>query len=445
MSANHEPYYLSRIFYDAGVGLVATLLRNPGAIDDVAGRVHPDDFADPDIGELYAAILSLRERSEPVMYDAVAREVIRRGQLKGNVTHTLLAQCLEPPLNGTSAATAEWFADRIREGAQCRRLYTTGLRIVGLADSPPDGDIGQAWGEAERLILDGEPTGGDDGTVDYSTSLIQWTDDLEERTRPNSRSAGIETGLRELDLATAGFRPGQLIVVGARTGVGKTLFALNATRAAAAAGHPVLYFTFEMSRIEINDRMMVAIAGIDGHRFMHRRLENDDVQKLSAAKQSTAHWPIIWADKSDCRIGQLASIARRKWKRNGIRMIVVDYLQLVPTTPSNRKRYEEVGEITRRLKLLANELRVPIIALAQLNRNSEGRADAKPRSSDLRESGNLEQDADVVILLHRAEATPRPGELLEVIVAKQRAGPSGMTCKASLDATTGRITDWAGF
>jgi replicative DNA helicase len=248
------------------------------------------------------------------------------------------------------------------------------------------------------------------------------------RKDPNALS-GIATGFVDLDALTAGFQNNELIIIAARPSIGKTAFSLNIARHVAVEEQmPVLFVSLEQSRVEIAERLLAAQARVDSHKLRKGHLSGDDMGKLHVAGDVLRHANLFIDDSPSQGMLRIAANARRlKIRKPGIRLVVIDYLQLIE--PENRRdpRQEQVAQISRRLKHLARELEIPVIALAQVNRSSEDRQDHRPRLADLRESGSIEQDADTCLMLHRPGRFDGGQEdnIIEVIVAKQRNGPTG--------------------
>jgi replicative DNA helicase len=251
--------------------------------------------------------------------------------------------------------------------------------------------------------------------------------DLESIQNRDSAYTGIPTGFVDLDNLMSGLQPGNLIVVAARPGIGKSSLAMNVARNIAVANEPVAMFSLEMSRMEIGMRLLCAEARVPWDRIRNKRVGPDDWQRVVHAAEILHDAPLSIVDSGNVNIVDIRAKARRMRSSNqGLSLIIVDYLQLM-TSPSVRRpdnRQQEVAEISRQLKLLAKELHVPVMALSQLNRNPEARADKRPQLSDLRESGAIEQDSDVVMFIHRDDADPEKKKQAELIVAKHRNGPT---------------------
>ena len=295
---------------------------------------------------------------------------------------------------------------------------------------------------AERLILDIAQRGMTGQTYTLEDALSEAYARIDERHQGEQLSiSGLSTGYADLDEITAGLQKSELIIVAARPSVGKTAFALNLIRnITVEGGHSVFFVSLEQSRIELAERLLCAQARVDSHRLRKGTLTSEDMEKLIEAGGVLKNARLFIDDSPGQGMLRIAANARRlarrnkKSKKSELGLVVIDYLQLIE--PDNRRdpRQEQVAQISRRLKFLARELEIPVIALAQVNRASEDRQDHRPRLADLRESGSIEQDADTVMLLHRPDRY-EPGQhegMIEVIIGKQRNGPTGEVTLAYL-------------
>ncbi len=326
-----------------------------------------------------------------------------------------------------AAANAEYYARIVRDKAIVRSLIHACTEIHKDAQDqvqPAD----ELLDAAERRIFDIAQMGLTGHTVTLQQALNEAFDRIDARKMHDLPTSGLPSGYVDLDNLTAGLQNSELIIVAARPSVGKTSFALNVIRhIAIEEKQPVLFVSLEQSRIELAERLLCCQARVDSHRLRKGQLDSSDMDKLTAASEELRQSKLFLDDSPGQNMLRIAANTRRLRLRNDIKLVVIDYLQLID--PDNRRdsRQEQVAAISRRLKFLARELEIPVIALAQVNRSSEDRQDHRPRLSDLRESGAIEQDADVVMLLHRPELH-EPGQhegIVEVIVAKQRNGPTG--------------------
>jgi replicative DNA helicase len=413
--------------------VLGAMMMSRQAAEECMELLTTADYYQPVHSRIHAAILGLAAGDEPT--DPVAVMVaLERDQVRipeGPLyLHTLMAAV-------PTAANAGWHARRVAELAVRRRLIEASLRTIQRANTPGV-EVETLADEAEAAICAaamgrtasaaGTPVG--DMIDDYVGQLFAGA----------PPEGVVPTGLPDLDAVLGGFKPGQLIVVGARPGMGKTVVALDFVRHAAEAAHheaiPSMICTLEMTRQEILGRLVAATCGVSLTAITARRLDVADKGRIQARMDRLRRIPLLVEDTPGMTIGAVRSLARRAAQRHHIGLLAVDYLQLMTASSRGERRDQDVAEISRGLKLLALELHIPVIACSQLNRSADMRADKRPQLSDLRESGSIEQDADVVILLHREDyydkKSPRSGEI-DLIIAKNRSGPEGIVaCIAQL-------------
>jgi replicative DNA helicase len=323
-----------------------------------------------------------------------------------------------------TAANAEFYARIVREKALIRGLIHASTEVLRDAydQALPADELVES---AERKIMEIAEKGIVGEFVTLQKAIQAAFDRMDART---GKGYELPTGYLDLDEKTAGFHKNELIIVGARPSTGKTAFALNLVRNMSVDHEvPAFFVSLEQSRVELAERMLCCQAKVDSHKLRKGHLSGEDVEKLFAASEQLSRAKLFIDDTPAQGMLRIAANARRLKLKHDIRIVMIDYLQLIE--PDNRRdsRQEQVAAISRRLKFLARELEIPVVALAQVNRSSEDRQDHRPRLADLRESGSLEQDADTVLMLHRPELH-EPGQhdgILEVIVAKQRNGPTG--------------------
>jgi replicative DNA helicase len=339
--------------------------------------------------------------------------------------HGYLAELIDA---APSAAHYRQYADIIRQKAIVRNLIhaCTELQAEAFDQSQPPTEL---LDNAERRILEIAEMGITGDTVTLHDAIHEAWRRLDQRKqRGDHEFSGIATGYLDLDNLTAGFQNSELIILAARPSVGKTAFALNIARhVVVEEGLPVLFVSLEQARVELAERLLCCQAQVDSHRLRRGHLSSDDETKIMEAGSVLSESKLFIDDTPGQSMLRIAANARRLKKRHDIRLVMIDYLQLIDPDDRRESRQEQVAGISRRLKFLARELKVPVVALAQVNRSSEDRQDHRPRLSDLRESGAIEQDADTVMMLHRPDYH-EPGQhegLVEVIIAKQRNGPTG--------------------
>ena len=404
--------------------VLGSMLLSKDAIADVTESVRGADFYRPAHELIHDAIVDLYGRGEPADPVTVANALQRRGELQrvggAPYLHTLSA-------NVPIAANAGYYAEIVREKAILRRLVDAGTKIVQLgyaAEGQVDDVVDAAQAEVYQVT--------DRRTAEDYAPLSDIMDGvLDEIEAIGNREAGlygVPTGFADLDDLTNGLHSGQMIIVAARPAMGKSTLALDLCRAASIQNNLTsCFFSLEMTRSEITMRLLSAEAKVPLNHIRNGQMSDDDWTKLARKMGEVSSAPMFIDDSPNMTMMEIRAKARRLKQRHDLKLIVIDYMQLMTSGRKVESRQLEVSEFSRQIKLLAKELEVPIIALSQLNRGPEQRGDKRPMMSDLRESGSLEQDADMVILLHRDDVyekeSTRPGEA-DLIVAKHRNGPT---------------------
>jgi replicative DNA helicase len=404
------------------------MLLSKDAIADVVELLRVTDFYRPAHATIFDIILDLYARGEPADPVTVAAALADRGDLMriggAPYLHTLIS--LVP-----TAANAAYYARIVAERAVLRRLVEAGTRIVQLgygAARQGGSDVDGVVDRAQQAIYDVTERR---TSLDYTPlgDLLQPAmDEIETIGAHGGVMSGVPTGFTDLDNLTNGLHPGQLIVVAARPGLGKSTMSLDVVRSAAIKNSlPAVIFSLEMSKIEITMRLLSAEARVPLHHLRSGRLSEDEWTKLARRIGEVSEAPLFIDDSPNMTMMEIRAKARRLKQQHDLRLIVLDYLQLMGSSRRVESRQQEVAELSRGLKLLAKELDVPVIAVSQLNRGPEQRTDKRPQLADLRESGSIEQDSDMVILLHRDDyyekESARAGEA-DFIVAKHRNGPT---------------------
>jgi replicative DNA helicase len=413
---------------EAEQSVLGGMLLSKDAIADVISTpMQGRDFHKTAHETIYRAVLDAYAKGEPADPVTMSAELTRRGEL-GKVggaayLHTLVQ--IVP-----TAVNAAYYAEIVHERAVLRRLVTAGASIARLGQAG-EGELDDIRNAAEAAML--EALKADDKTSQYAPigdDVPEFWDDLDATMKGTGKANGILTGFTDFDALTNGLHPGQLIVIGARPAMGKSTVALDIARHAAIVyGKTTAFFSLEMSRKELVTRTFSAEARVALHHIKGGSVTPADMEKLAQKTNVIQAAPLLIDDTPNLTMMEIRSRARRIAQQRGLDLLIIDYLQLLKSGASRREesRQVEVSDISRNLKLLAKELDIPVIALSQLNRGPEQRAERKPLVSDLRESGAIEQDADLVILLHREDAyekeSPRAGEA-DLIVAKHRGGPT---------------------
>jgi replicative DNA helicase len=429
---------------EAEESVLGAMLLSPTAVGTVSEILDASDFYRESHSRVYLAALGLWAKGEPVDAITLANELDERGQLEdiGGPARVAELAALVP-----STSNVEHYARIVKEMATLRGLVRAGQEITRLGQDRP-GEVHDLVDRAEQIVFE---LGQQRVTSDFSHIEILLKESFERITQlyeAGVEVTGIPTGYRELDLLTSGFQPGNLVILAARPSMGKSSLSHGiATNLAVRHEVPVALFTPEMSKAEVTQRMMCGEAKVESQRLRSGRLAPDDWPRLTAACDRLMKAPIYVDDTGSTTIMELRSKARRlKSREPSLGLIIVDYLQLMTSGVSAENRVQEVSQISRALKILARDLDVPILALSQLSRAVEQRHDKRPILSDLRESGSLEQDADLVFFVYRdeyylGEESEQQG-VAEVILAKHRNGPTG-TVKLSFLRRYAKFADLA--
>jgi replicative DNA helicase len=404
--------------------LIGAMLLSAEAVSVAYETVQAEDFYRPLHGQIFGAIMALTHAAEPVDYVTVQAKLQERGAVAIE-----LAVLSSLQMNTPSAANAQHYAEIVRDKAQQRRLIAVGGEIVDDSYVATDDVVGLI-DEAERKINQIGDNRRIDSVSPLQRLLLTEADILEERGETRGQFNGLETGYRSLDLILQGLQPSSMTIIGARPGTGKTAFGLGILiHVGAVVKRPALFFSLEMSRQELAERILASTAGIDSSKLRTGDLSDADWNNAHGAFGFLQSARVFIDDNPSLTVMDVRSRARRiKQQQGDLGVVIVDYLQLMSSRGRAENRQVEVSDMSRSLKILARELQCPVIALSQLSRKLEDRADKRPMMSDLRESGSLEQDADVVLFLFRPE---QYGEVenskkseAEIIVAKNRNGPT---------------------
>ena len=405
------------------------MLLSKDAIADVLEKLRPADFYRPNHRQIYDVILDLFGQGEPADAVTVAAELDRRGILRrvggAPYLHTLIASV-------PTAANAGYYAGIVAEKAVLRRLVEAGTRVVQYGYAGADGaDVAEVVDRAQAEIYDVTEDRSANDMVALEDLLQPTMDEIDAIQSGGNQAIGVPTGFAELDEVTTGLHGGQMIIVAARPGHGKSTLALDFMRSCSIKhAMPSVIFSLEMSKSEIVMRLLSAEARIKLADMRSGRMSDDDWTRMARRMGEISDAPLFIDDSPNLTMMEIRAKARRLKQKTDLRLIVVDYLQLMTSGKRVESRQAEVAEFSRSLKLMAKELDVPVIAISQLNRGPEQRTDKMPQLSDLRETGQLEQDGDMVILINRPDAydrdSPRAGEA-DLILAKHRNGPT-RTC-----------------
>jgi replicative DNA helicase len=419
---------------EAEQSVLGGVLLDGSAWDKIADLIGEQDFYRAEHRLIYRHIARLNEQAKPVDVITVAEALESTNELEkaGGLSYLgALAQ------NVPSAANIRRYAEIVRERAVMRKLAEVGSDIATSAYNPAGRDAGQLLDEAESRIFE-IAEAGERGRQGFTpippllTKVVERIETLYARDNPNDVT-GIATGFADLDGMTSGLQPGDLVIVAGRPSMGKTAFSINIAEHVALEGKkPVAIFSMEMGGTQLAMRMIGSVGRLNQHSLRTGRLQDDDWSRMTHALGRLNDAPIFIDETAGLNALELRSRARRLHRQSdGLGLIVIDYLQLMTGTASkaSENRATEISEISRSLKALAKELHVPVIALSQLNRGLEQRPNKRPVMSDLRESGAIEQDADLILFIYRDEVynpdSPDKGKA-EIIIGKQRNGPIGM-------------------
>jgi replicative DNA helicase len=418
---------------EAEQSLLGGLLLDNSAWDRIADIVTEGDFYRDDHRRIFRHIARLIERARPADVVTVFESIEKSNEVEQAGGLGYLGEIAN---NTPSAANIRRYAEIVRERAVLRRLVTVGDEIAASALNPAGRDAKTLLDQAEAKVFEIAEAGArsTQGFVAIQPLLGQVVDRIQELYEQENPSdvTGVPTGFVDLDKMTSGLQPGDMIVVAGRPSMGKTAFALNiAEHVGVDLGLPVAIFSLEMSGPQLAMRFLSSVGRLDAHRIRTGRLNDDEWDKMTVALGKLHGAPIHIDETGALNVTDLRARARRLARQFGgkLGLIVIDYLQLMTSTRDNENRATEISEISRSIKALAKELQVPVIALSQLSRKVEERNDKRPLMSDLRESGAIEQDADIILMMYREEYykpdTQEKGTA-EVIIGKHRNGPTGI-------------------
>jgi replicative DNA helicase len=413
---------------EAEQSLLGGLMLDALAWDKVADVITADEFYRKDHRLIFSAIANLVESGSPCDVVTVSEHLDSRGELDNSGGLEYLATLANET---AGAANARAYAKILRERATLRALISAGNEIAGSAFSNDGRTAAEVLDDAEKMVFEiaDKGTRGKNGFKSLKEILPEAVDRIDTLHQSDGDITGISTGYNEFDKLTAGLQPGDLIIVAGRPSMGKTTLAVNmAENAAIGSKVPTAIFSMEMPAQQLAFRMISSLGRVDQTHLRTGNFPDEDWSRINTAVQLMSEAPIFIDDTPSLSPGEIRARARRLQREHGLGLIVIDYLQLMQVPGNKENRATEIAEISRGLKALAKELSCPVIALSQLNRSVEQRTDKRPVMSDLRESGAIEQDADLILFIYREEVynqdTPRKG-IADIAIAKQRNGPIG--------------------
>ncbi|MDI6600198.1 MAG: replicative DNA helicase [Thermoanaerobacteraceae bacterium] len=409
---------------EAEVSVLGAMMLDREAVVEASEVITRDDFYRDSHKILFDVMMELFEKNEPVDLVTVTDALRSKNLLEvvGGLDYVA-----ELPMNVISTSTVPYYAKMIRDKATLRRLIDSSGRVVELGYN--GGSVDEVLEEAERAIFMISESRTASGFLSLRDILPESLELIDKLQKNKGSISGVPSGYSDLDSRTSGFQPSDLVLIAARPSMGKTAFALNiAHNAAVRQKKSVAIFSLEMSKEQLTNRLICSEAAIDSQKLRMGMLEDEDWPKLTRAVGVLSQAPIYIDDTPNITIPEMRGKLRRLKMEKGLDMVIIDYLQLMQSDKKAESRQQEVSNLSRELKGLARELNVPIITLSQLSRAPEARSDHRPMLSDLRESGAIEQDADVVMFLYREdyyEPDTDRKNITEVILAKQRNGPTG--------------------
>ena len=417
--------------------LIGCLLIDQMSFDQVSEvQLAADDFYDPKLAVVYSAIRELRFQSVVIDFISVCSRLTDMGKLEWIGGQSFVLDLIEEQ---ASAANVVFYAKTVKDKSLLRQIIRSAVQVIENSSSY-SGSVQDYVSDVESSFFKLTSQFRLGGLRDIKTFLKINLKDLEDSQRKKGEIAGLPTGFIDLDRMLLGLQPGQLVVLAARPGVGKTSFAVSmAVNASKASGLPIAIFSLEMLAPELSMRILSSESSVDAMRLKTKNLLDTDLRNISKALKDLSQLPIYINDSADITLIDIKSQCRKIKAESGLGLVMIDYLQLMNSHSRVLSREQQISEISRGLKNLAKELECPIIALSQLNRAVESRPDKRPLISDLRESGSIEQDADIVCLIYRDEMyNPESKDkgIAEIIIAKNRSGERGTVKLAWIGAQT---------
>jgi replicative DNA helicase len=406
--------------------LLGCLLIDNSSFDEISDvNLDPQDFYHPQYAIIFQALKDLHLEAMPFDIITVASKLNDHGKLeKIGGQNALVTICDEIG----SAANVEYYAQMIKQKSVLREVVRTATRVMQTGTNF-NGNIEDFLSEVEASFFKLTSTTKNNKMIPLKQALWENLKELEKPARAKGEIMGVSTGFQSIDRSLLGLQPGQLVLIAARPGMGKTALALNwAVAAAKQTNMAVAVFSYEMMYAELSMRLLASEACVDGRKLKTKEFNELDLRAISNAVQKLSNLKLYINDSGSTNLIDIRSFCRKLKAEQGLAMIVVDYLQIMPMHIKKQNREQEIAELSRGFKMLANELGVPVVALSQLNRTAASRTDRRPQLQDLRESGSLEQDANIVCLIHREDYydpnTPKKG-IAEIIIAKNRNGEPG--------------------
>lgn len=410
---------------EAEQSVVGSMILDKDAIATVSEIIIADDFYRNDHREIFEAIIDIYDQSRPVDIVTLIDRLKQRDTLDsvGGVEYITYVATGVP-----TTANVKYYAKIVEEKSLLRKLIKSASEIVNMGYEASD-DVSNIMDAAEKNIFDLMQKKESKGVHPIREILVETINRIEESYKNKGKISGVAAGFADLDRKTSGFQPSDLVIIAARPAMGKTSFVLNIAEHAALHGKvPVAIFSLEMSKEQLVNRMLCSEALVDSQKVKTGMLDDDDWQKIARSVGPLSEAPIYIDDTAGISIMEIRAKCRRLKMKKNIGLVIIDYLQLMQGRGKIESRQQEISDISRSLKILAKEINIPILALSQLSRSAETRTDHRPMLSDLRESGAIEQDADMVMFLYRDDYYKPDSDkknIAEVIIAKNRNGSTG--------------------
>lgn len=405
--------------------VLGSMLADKDAVVKAIEILKPDDFYREDHKEIYSAMLELYGLGEPIDFLTLRNSLTQRGTLEKVGSEMFLSTLID---SVPTTSNIESYVRIVEEKATLRSLIKAANDILAMGYASTE-EVNSIIEKTEKKIFDVLQNRNSKGYASIKDILVDTFDNIEQLYKKKSKVSGLESGFTDLDLKTSGLNPSELLIVAARPAMGKSAFVLNiAHHVAMRSKVPVMIFSLEMSKEQMVNRILCSEAEVDSMKVRTGDLDSEDWIKLGKASGNLAEAPIYIDDTPGLSSAELRAKCRKAKLEKDIGLVIIDYLQLMESKGRSESRQNEISEISRSLKILAKELNVPVIALSQLSRAAETRPDRRPILSDLRESGSIEQDADIVMFLYRDDYYNPDTEkknVAEVIIAKNRSGSTG--------------------
>ncbi len=424
---------------EAEKALISSILIDNSQVNSVLGSIMPEDFYDTVNAKIFKVLISLGEKGEPIdiitILNAIQKERDYSQYFSDFDLSGYLTTLYEMP---AGLFNVEQYAKIVKEKSILRNLINASNKVRQKCYEQRD-DVDDIIDFSEKTIFDATEKDSSKNYVEVYPLIVNYFTKLSSKKNDDSDITGVHSGFQYLDELTNGFQPSDLIIIAGRPSMGKTALSLSIAKNIAVKKVPVAFFSLEMSKEQLATRLLSLTAKIDSSMLRRGRIHNPDIENIHKALEMLEDIPIYIDDSAGITVTELRAKTRRLKREKGVGIAIIDYLQLMKGSPNIESREQAIADISRSLKSLAKELNIPVIALSQLNRMVESRQDRKPQLADLRESGAIEQDADLIMFVYREEVYKKDTEnkgIAELIIGKQRNGPTGIVKLSYIDKYT---------